>query len=84
MVPIPKYKIWTDLPKKGILLDEKGLTIILESSKWQQQFGTTIISHHFPFSISQAQVSFTRKGNEHLNSVMHEDQEEEWKRFWEQ
>lgn len=81
MVPIAKYRIWTDLPKKGILLDEKGLTVVLESTKWQQQLGTTTISHHFPFTIPQAQIAFTRKGNEHLNGVKNEDLEKEWKEF---
>lgn len=83
MVPIAKYRVWTDFPKKGILLDEKGLTVVLESSKWQQQLGTTAISHHFPFTIPQAQISFTQKGNKHLNGVKHEDLEKEWKRFLE-
>lgn len=81
MVPIAKYKIWTDFPKKGILLDEKGLTVVLESTKWQQQMGTTTISHYFPFTIHQAQISFLRDGQEHLNGVMHEDLEKEWKEF---
>lgn len=82
MDPIAKYKIWTDFPKKGILLDEKGLTIILESSKrQQQQLGTTTISHHFPFTIPQAQISFLRNGQEYLNGVMHEDLQKEWKEF---
>ena len=51
MVPIAKYAVWTDFPKKGILLDEKGLTVVLESTKWQK-VGTTTISHYFPVNLS--------------------------------
>lgn len=69
-----------DFPKKGILLDEKGLTVVLESTKWQKE-GTTTISHYFPFTIPQAQISFTQKGNEHLNGAKNDDLEKEWKEF---
>ncbi len=81
MAPIARYAIWADFPKKGILLDAEGLTVVLESTKWQQQLGTTKISHYFPFAIPQAEISFTKKGNEHLNGVKHEDLEKEWERF---
>ena len=80
IVPIAKYAVWTDFPKKGILLDEKGLTVVLESTKWQKE-GTTTISHYFPFTIPQAQISFTQKGNEHLNGAKNDDLEKEWKEF---
>lgn len=81
MAPIAKYKIWTDFSKKGILLDKKGLTVLLESTKWQQQLGTTTIIHPFPFTIPQSQISFAQKENEHLNGVMHEELEKEWEGF---
>lgn len=81
MVPLAKYKIWTDLLKKGILLDQKGLTVMLEGSGGIT--GTTSITHHFPFTIPQAQISFLRKGQEHLNRVEHDDLEKEWKQLLE-
>lgn len=82
MTPIAKYTVWTELSKKGILLDEKGLTVIMEGSRVRP--GTTTISHHFPFTIPQAQISFLRNDQGHLNGVEHQDLEKEWKRFMEQ
>lgn len=82
MVPIAKYKIWTDLLKKGILLDEKGLTVMLEGSGGRP--GTTKISHHFPFTIPQAQISFLRNEPKHLNGVDNEDLKKEWEHFLDQ
>lgn len=82
MGPIAKYKIWTDLLKKGILLDEKGLTVMLEGSGGRP--GTTKISHHFPFTIPQAQISFLRNEPKHLNGVDNEDMEKEWEHFLDQ
>lgn len=82
MTPIAKYTVWSELSKKGILLDEKGLTVIMEGSTVRP--GTTTISHHFPFTIPQAKISFLRQGQERLNGVGKEDLEKEWKRFMEQ
>lgn len=81
MVPIAKYTIWTDLLKKGILLDETGLTVMLEGARGLP--GKTSISQHFSFTIPQAQVSFMQKKQEHLNGVEPENLEKEWKRFLE-
>ena len=35
----------------------------------------------FPFTIPQSQISFTQKGNEHLNGAKNDDLEKEWKEF---
>lgn len=79
MAPIAKYMIWTDLIKKGILLHEQGLTVLLEGSRGLS--GTTKISHYFPFTIPQAQISFKQRSHEHLNGSGDADLNKEWKHF---
>lgn len=81
MAPIAKYTIWTDLLKKGILLDEKGLTVMLEGTRGLP--GKTSISQYFPFTIPQAQISFLQKTREHQKDMEQDDLEKEWKRFLE-
>ena len=46
--------------------------------------GTTKISHHFPFTIPQAQISFLRNEPKHLNGVDNEDLKKEWEHFLDQ
>lgn len=82
MAPIAKYMIWTDFSKKAILLEEHGLTVVLDGSNGG--LGTTEIRQYFPFELPQAKVSFLRLGQEHLRGIGHEDLDKEWKHFLEQ